>query len=281
MSFDVIPAVLPALILFLAGVPAGRTAGRLVPLFARHDPAPDDDGPPPPPRCPHCATEIAFSRWLPGLPLAPGFWRHGRCPGCAREIRPSATAAWAVPVAFALAGAVLAAGPAEPGIGIPALLLFGYVGVVLTVVDARVHRLPDVLVLPAYPVALLLVGYGTFEPVLLGSAAGPAYGNLVTALAGMAALAAFYWLLWFIYPAGMGWGDVKLAGLLGLYMGWGGLGGVVSGTFLTFLCSAAFGLTLMAAGRATRKTQIPLGPFMLGAAFVVVLFGDPAALLPG
>ncbi|MFC3998662.1 prepilin peptidase [Nocardiopsis sediminis] len=278
---DFVLAAVLALIFGGVGVPIGRAAGRLVPLFPRHDPDPGDDGPPPPPTCPHCGAEIPFVSWLPGLSRVPGFWKHGRCPACAQEVRPSAAVAWGVPIVFAVAGALVIARPVEPDIGVPALLFLLYVGVVLTVIDARVQRLPNVLVLPSYPVAVLLVLYGTFAPApAYEPATGPAYANLVTALIGMAALAAFYWLLWFIYPAGMGWGDVKLAGLLGLYMGWGGLGGVVSGAFLTFLCSAAFGLTLMALGRAGRKTQIPLGPFMIGAAFVVVLFGDPAALLP-
>ncbi|WP_236700699.1 hypothetical protein [Allosalinactinospora lopnorensis] len=72
-----------------------------------------------------------------------------------------------------------------------------------------------------------------------------------------------------------------MAGLLGLYLGWNGLGSVISGTFLAFLLSAVFGLTLIAMGRATRKSQIPFGPFMVIGAFAVIITGDPLPLLLG
>ncbi len=87
------------------------------------------------------------------------------------------------------------------------------------------------------------------------------------ALIGMAALYAFYFVLAFIYPAGMGFGDVKLAGVLGLYLGWLGWAELVVGGFLGFLlrrCGRP-GL-LMPVRRAGRKSQIPFGPFMLAGA---------------
>jgi leader peptidase (prepilin peptidase) / N-methyltransferase len=94
---------------------------------------------------------------------------------------------------------------------------------------------------------------------------------------GMAALYAFYFALAWIYPAGMGFGDVKLAGVLGAYLGWLGWAEVVTGTFLGFLFGGVVGLVLMAVGKAGRKSKVPFGPFMLAGAFVAILWGGALA----
>ena len=70
-------------------------------------------------------------------------------------------------------------------------------------------------------------------------------------------------MLWFLYPSGMGLGDVKLAGVLGMYLGYLGWGTLAVGAFFGFALGAVIGITLMALGRATRKSKIPFGPFML------------------
>ena len=94
---------------------------------------------------------------------------------------------------------------------------------------------------------------------------------------GALALFAFYFLLAFIYPAGMGFGDVKLAGLIGLYLGWLGWGSLLVGAFLGFLLGAVVGIALMVRGRAGRKTKIPFGPFMLMGAGIAVIWGQTLA----
>ncbi len=86
----------------------------------------------------------------------------------------------------------------------------------------------------------------------------------------MAAAWLFFLLLALIYPAGLGWGDVKLSGVLGLYLGWLGAAAVLAGVLGAFAVAALAGLTLIAAGRATRKSQIPFGPFMLASAIAVI-----------
>ncbi|QBI53871.1 A24 family peptidase [Streptomonospora litoralis] len=273
-----------ALLLAAAGAPVGAAAGRLVPLFARHDPGPDDDAPPPPPACPACGAPIPFVGWLPAVRLR-GFARNGRCPACARSVPPSAPLAAATGVLFGAVGlSAGVSGAAADPVWTAALLFFAAVGALLAAVDVRVHRLPDAIVGPAYPIAVPLVcgaavlesAAGTPAPALsaadLGAAAYP--------LGGLAGLAAFYWLLWFIHPAGMGWGDVKIAGLVGLYLGAAGFAAAVAGTLAAFLASAVYGVVLLALRRATRRTQIPFGPFMIGGALAVLLAG-PHAGLPG
>jgi leader peptidase (prepilin peptidase)/N-methyltransferase len=93
----------------------------------------------------------------------------------------------------------------------------------------------------------------------------------------MVALYVFYFVLAFIYPAGMGFGDVKLAGVLGLYLGWLGWAELVSGAFLGFLYGGVIGLGLMAVRRAGRKSKIPFGPFMLAGAYTAILWGGALA----
>jgi leader peptidase (prepilin peptidase)/N-methyltransferase len=146
---------------------------------------------------------------------------------------------------------------------LPAFLLLAALAPVLTVIDLRWRRLPDPLTLPAYPAAAALLAAGA-----LASPGGARH--LLSALAGLAAAWLFFALLAGIHPAGLGWGDVKLSGVLGLYLGWLGAAAVAAGLLGAFVLAALAGLGLIAAGRATRKTQIPFGPFMLASAIAVI-----------
>jgi len=156
-----------------------------------------------------------------------------------------------------------------PAWELPAYLYLAAVGVALAAIDLDTKRLPDVLTLPSY-----LVGAGL---LLLPAVAEGRWDDWFRALAGAAALFAAYFALAFVYPAGMGFGDVKLAGVLGLYLGWLGWGEVVVGTFLGFLLGAVVGVGLMLLGRAGRRTALPFGPFMLVGALLGVLLGGWAA----
>jgi leader peptidase (prepilin peptidase)/N-methyltransferase len=93
----------------------------------------------------------------------------------------------------------------------------------------------------------------------------------------MALLFGFYLVLALVYPAGMGLGDVKLAGLLGLYLGWLGWAAVAVGAFTAFLIGGLVGVSLLATGRAGRKTAVPFGPAMLSGALLSVFAGAPIA----
>jgi len=165
---------------------------------------------------------------------------------------------------------LLALGPG-PGPELPAFLYLGAVGVALAVIDLDCHRLPDRLTLPSYPIGIALLG--------LAAIAHGAAGPLLRGLVAMVALFAFYYLLALIrlrgHPRGMGFGDVKLAGVLGLYLGWLGWGQLLLGAFLGFLASALAGIGMMLAGRATLKSRLPFGPFMLGGALAAIVFGQP------
>jgi leader peptidase (prepilin peptidase) / N-methyltransferase len=147
---------------------------------------------------------------------------------------------------------------------LPAFCYLAAVSVPLTIIDVREKRLPDVLTLPSYPAAALLLGLGAiFIP--------NGRWLFLHAIIGLAVAGAFYVLLAVIYPAGIGWGDVKLSGILGLYLGWCGARTFATGLIGGFVLAAVFGIALIVAGRASRKTQIPFGPFMLAGAVAAVL----------
>jgi len=146
----------------------------------------------------------------------------------------------------------------------PAFCYLAAVGVPLAFIDVREYRLPDVLTLPSYPASLLLLGVAA--PFLPGGT-----GRFVHALIGMGVAVALFFLLLLAFPAGIGLGDVKLAGPLGAYLGWLGATAFVAGLMAAWLLAGVTGLGLMAAGRATRKTQLAFGPFLIAAALGVAL----------
>jgi leader peptidase (prepilin peptidase)/N-methyltransferase len=146
----------------------------------------------------------------------------------------------------------------------PAFCALAAAGVPLAFFDARTSRLPNVVTLPAYPVSLALLGAAALS--LAGGAE-----RFVHALIGMAVAVAFFGLLLLVSPAGIGMGDVKLAGPLGAYLGWLGATAFAAGLVAAWLLAAVTGLGLMLAHRADRKTQIPFGPFLIAATLAVVL----------
>lgn len=142
--------------------------------------------------------------------------------------------------------------------------------VVLAATDLRSHRLPDRVTYPAYGVcsAALLVDaavHGTWGALLTGLAAG-ATAVLVSGLA------------WFVSPQGLGLGDVKLLGLLGLVLGWFGWGVLMAGVFLGLLAGALASVLLLATRRAGWRTAIPFGPPLLAGAVLALALG---AVPPG
>jgi leader peptidase (prepilin peptidase)/N-methyltransferase len=148
-------------------------------------------------------------------------------------------------------------------------LLLAPVGVLLTLVDFRVQRLPDVLTLPLAGAAPALLGLAALVPEHAG--------RWRTALLGALVLGGAYFLLFLLNPHGLGFGDVKLAPGLGAVLGWYGWGTVLLGTFAGFLFGGLYGLGLVLARRAGRRTTIPFGPFLIAGTFVGLLIGAYAA----
>lgn len=146
----------------------------------------------------------------------------------------------------------------------PAFCYLAAAGIPLAFIDARQRRLPDVVTLPSYPASLLLLGVAAlFVP------GGP--GRFVHALIGMAVAVAFFLLLLLVSPAGIGLGDVKLAGPLGACLGWLGAAAFVTGLMAAWLLAALTAMGLLLTRRATRKSEIPFGPFLVAGTLGVVL----------
>jgi leader peptidase (prepilin peptidase)/N-methyltransferase len=167
------------------------------------------------------------------------------------------------------AGTAVAFGGVAAWVGLswllPALLYLAAISIALTMIDLELKRLPNPIVLPAYPVAAALLA-------LAALTAGEPHRLLRAAICGLA-MYAFYFVLAMVYPGGMGFGDVKLAGVLGLYLGWFGWPHAVVGAFLAFVVGGVVGVGLMVAGRAGRKSMIPFGPFMILGAWLGLAFG--------
>jgi leader peptidase (prepilin peptidase)/N-methyltransferase len=187
---------------------------------------------------------------------------RGRCADCAAPISVR------YPLVEAGTAALFVAVAARFGftLELPAYLYLAALAVVLSAIDLDVRRLPHRIVLPSYPVAMVLL--------LPAAIAGPGWAAAGRGLAAAAVLYAGYYLL-SRYPNGMGGGDVALAPLLGLYLGFLGWSSVAVGAFTGFLLGGVVGAALLAARLATRKSRLPFGPFMLAGAFVAVFAAGP------
>ncbi|CAL9517440.1 prepilin peptidase [Streptomyces sp. enrichment culture] len=219
-----------------------------------------------------------------GHPYAPGprgWLGPAHCAACARPDRGALRTA--APIAGAVACALLAgatgagtagsgpaagAGAAWGGGGRPELLvwlLLAPFALLLAAVDRRVHRLPDHLTLPLAVAVPLLLGAAALLP---GHA-----GSWRLSLLGALALGGAYLVLFLVNPNGMGFGDVKLALPLGAALGWYGWQVLLLGAFAGFALGAAYGLLLVLRRRATRRSAIPFGPFMIAGGLLGLLVG--------
>jgi len=229
----------------------------------------------PPSACPHCGHEIA---WYDNVPVVSWLILRAKCRNCGAPISARyPLVELGTGVAFGLV-AWHFGGPILDSVTTPAIisatlvlvayLYFAAVSVALSLIDLDTHRLPDAIVLPSYIVAIVLLA--------LASLAAGEFWPLLRAGAGMAALVVAYFLMAFIYPPAMGMGDVKLAGVLGLYLAWIGWGALLVGALAAFILGGVFGVILIIAKRANRKSGIPFGPWMLLGAWVGVAFGTVA-----
>ncbi|QWB23773.1 MULTISPECIES: A24 family peptidase [Streptomyces] len=201
----------------------------------------------------------------PGGHALKGWLGRATCPECP-EGEGAGYGPRTTPLVMATAlvcAALAAATGTRPELGV--WLLLAPVGVLLTAVDFRVRRLPDPLTLPFAGAALALLGLTALVPEHAG--------EWTTALLGSLALGGGYFVLFLINPAGMGFGDVKLALGTGAVLGWYGWPTVMLGTFAGFLLGALYGGALVVARRASRKTAIAFGPFLITGALLGLLVG--------
>lgn len=230
----------------------------------------------PPSACGSCGGQI---RPWDNVPVVSWLLLRGRCRDCAAGISVryplvelgTAVFFWVV-AWWALSGAVSTSSTTETVgllVTLVAFLYLASVSVALAMIDLDTHTLPNRIVLPAYPVAAMLLTAGA---LLAGSP-----DRLLTALVGAASLFGMYLILALAYPGGMGLGDVKLAGLLGMYLGWLGWAPLAVGAFSAFLLGGLFSLVLVITRRANRKSVIPFGPWMLAGTWLGIFGGENIA----
>lgn len=230
----------------------------------------------PPSACPTCGTRI---RGFDNVPVLSWLVLRGRCRTCRAGISARYPAVelgtglfFAVVTVWFLHTHPLSAVPAAALGGVlqlVALLYLAAISVSLALIDLDTHRLPNAIVLPGYIVGAALLGTGA---ALTGHP-----GSLLTAAIGMVAMFGLYLLMTIAYPGGMGLGDVKLAGVLGLYLGWLGWAPLAVGAFAAFVLGGLYGLALVVMRRANRRGGIPFGPWMLAGAWLGVFAGAPIA----
>jgi leader peptidase (prepilin peptidase)/N-methyltransferase len=141
------------------------------------------------------------------------------------------------------------------------------VGVALGIVDLRTHLLPTVVVRPALAgVAVLAAASALLDDDLAA---------LVRGGVAAAVVFGFFFALWWVHPAGMGYGDVRLSAVLGLALGYLGWPELVTGIYAGFLAFAVPGLLLAVLRRERRvlKEPYPFGPFLMVGALAGLVVG--------
>jgi len=214
----------------------------------------------PPSHCPGCDKPIAPRD---NLPVISWLLLRGRCRHCGERI------SWRYPAVELATAALFVAVAVKFGAhaDLPAYLYLAAVTIALTLIDLEHFRLPDAITLPSYPVGILLL--------LIPAIADSSWWPFERALIGMGALYALYEVIAFIAPKGMGGGDVKLSGVLGLFLGWLGWDELAVGAFMAFLVGGIVSIGLVLFAGAGRKTRVPFGPFMLIGTFIGIFAGHP------
>jgi len=210
----------------------------------------------PPSRCPGCGAAV---RPWQNVPIVSWLLLRGRCSSCRAPISVQ------YPIVEAVSGLMSGVCAWHFGWGpqLAAALLLTWALIALTVIDLRTMLLPDSITLPLLWLGLALALWPVFAD--LGSA-------VVGAMAG-------YLSLWTIYhlfrlatgKEGMGYGDFKLLGALGAWMGWQALPMIV---LLSSLVGALVGVGLILARRIGREMPIPFGPYLAAAGWIALIWGD-------
>jgi leader peptidase (prepilin peptidase)/N-methyltransferase len=217
--------------------------------------------------CGACGHEI---RWYDNIPIVSWLALRGRCRDCSAPI----SARYPL---IELAGAVafgLVAWAFFPGAGSPTAVAADWIvlgafqflaaaSIALAAIDLETRRLPNAIVAPVAAVGAVAV--------LAAAALTGDWAALLGAAVGGLVLGGFDGVPALVRPGSMGMGDVKLAAVLGLYLGWLGVETWLVGVIAGFLISGIVGVTLLAAGR--RGTTIALGPWLLAGAWIGILAG--------
>lgn len=222
--------------------------------------------------CPHCGTAIR-----PGdnVPLLSWILLRGRCRNCHEpisalyptvEIVTSLSFTVIVWISLSTFMWKTPQDIAAHSFQLLAFLWLAAAGIALIVIDAQWGTLPNAVVVPLYIAGLSLL---TVSALISSD-----YSALLRAGISLVLLGLLYGVLFLFVPGGMGWGDVKLAGILGFFLGWAGWGALVVGALAAFVMGALVGIGLVLAKRAGRGSTIAFGSWMVIGAWVGILWGN-------
>ena len=206
--------------------------------------------------CTSCGTRI--KPWH-NIPLLGWLMLRGRCAQC------SAAISVQYPLVELIAAILAVACAWRFGFGAQmfSAMVLSWALLALTVIDLRTMYLPDAITLPLLWLGLLL-------------SLGPVFADPVSAIAGAAAGYLLLWSIFWVFKLatgkdGMGYGDFKLMAALGAWLGWQLLPQIV---LLSAVVGAAVGISLMAARKAEWSSRIPFGPYIAGAGWIALLWGE-------
>jgi leader peptidase (prepilin peptidase)/N-methyltransferase len=217
--------------------------------------------------CPHCQHQITA---LENIPVVSYLVLRGKCSNCKAPISSR------YPAIELLTGALSALLVWQFGSGVAGLatLLFLYLLIAMTFIDADTQLLPDDLTLPLLWAGLLLNINGTFASL---------HDAVIGAMAGYLSLWLVYWAYKLVRGReGMGYGDFKLLAALGAWLGWTMLPTII---LLSSVVGSVCGIVLMIVNKRGFDYQIPFGPYLAAAGLIALLYGAPiaaftASLLP-
>lgn len=217
--------------------------------------------------CPVCQTAI---KSRDNIPIFSWLRLGGKCRNCSSHISSR------YPLVESATGALFALttwryAPTSIGstVDLIALLYFASISISLAIIDIDTHTLPNRIVLPSYFVGIALMS--------ASSVASGEFYPLRRAALGAALMWAIYFIMAMAYKDGMGFGDVKTAGALGLFLGYLGWKVLIVGAFTAFALGGIFALGLLISRKANAKSGIPFGPWMLVGAWIGIFLGGRIA----
>lgn len=208
----------------------------------------------PPSHCPGCGNRLGP---LDLVPVLSYLWLRGRCRQCNAKI------SWRYPVVELLGGILTLLWWSHYGLTYQSaeLLVLSYALVAISFIDLDHRIIPNRITLPLIIAGLV---FQLFE------------GRIISALIGGLAGGGILLLIALVYPKGMGYGDIKLLTLVGVFLGW-------EKTLLVLFLGSALGVIIMAPllilKKIDRKTPFPFGPFLAAASLVMIYWWEGAQWL--